>query len=259
MTKEEETTQDLKQETETQEEESASEETTQDKEESTESTVSEDVENTEDDKSSSEIADELLADGTPKSKEIKVKHEKYNELSEKSKLFDSFKPLLERLKDEPELFNKVRDPEHDGEPLEVRLRRLEKEHTDKRRQETKTVITEAIDLWGKNFRSSWKDVQPIVNSLEKAGVPYRDALQRAYFSVNPDAIQEEARLVKRAEAQQAINKRGKMSSGSGSASKIVHETVDDVDLPPADVEYAKANGIPLDLYKKHFGNVKHLY
>lgn len=164
-----------------------------------------------------DLLDDLLADGTERNKKIGIKKDKFDELNDKAKLYDSFSPILSKLQENPEAVDKLIGEQTEEDKtlsLRKRVEQLENEKREKKIYETREVIKEAIFLWGKNFTNSWKNVQPIVSSLEKQGLPYKDAVQRAYFAVNPEAIKEEKRLIERMQANEKQNEQGKMSSSS---------------------------------------------
>ena len=235
---------------ETGEDPSASEETTSEESESADDSTGEDAIKSADDEAE-EVAEELLADGTPADKEIRVKKTKYDEQAEKAKLYDSFSPLLSRLNKNPEVLDRLLEDKK--ETLEQRVRRLEEEKKVVKQAETKNVITQAVKTWS-DFREKWDDIRPIVTSLENRGISYAEAVQRAYFAVSPEAVQDEARLVSMRQAESVQNSSGKTSS-SGTKGKVVHEERDTVHISDADREFADKAGISLDLYKKH---AKHL-
>src|SRR3990167_11147485 len=202
---------------ETGEESSASEETTSEESESADDSTGEDaIESTDD--QAEEIAEGLLTDGTPRDKEIRVKKTKYDEQAEKAKLYDSFSPLLSRLNKNPEVLDRLLEDKK--ETLEQRVHRLEDEKKVVKQAETKNVITQAVKTWS-DFREKWDDIRPIVTSLENRGISYAEAVQRAYFAVSPEAVQDEARLVSMRQAETVRNKFGKTKC-SGTKGKVVH-------------------------------------
>ena len=222
-----------------QEEESASEETT-DK-------VKEDLENSSED--IDKAVDEMLADGTPKDKTFTIKKEKYDELSEKSKLYDSFSPLLSRLNKKPELVDKLLENQ-EGESIEQRLDRLENERRTQKATETRAVLQEATRVWP-DLPKQWTAMRPLVEGLEKQGIPYKNAVQQAYFAVNPDAVKQEEKLIAFRQATEIQNSQGMFSSSSGSA-KIVHNEVGKYDIPQEDIEFGKRIGVSAEMYQKHW-------
>ena len=202
-------------------------------------------------KESEAIADELLSDGTPKRKEIRVKYDTFKEVNEKAKLYDSFEPLLSKLKEKPEVVDSLFEGKK--ETTEDRLTRLEEERKDDKRKEMKTVITEAITIWP-DVQSRWQELRPLVEALEKQGLSYKEAFQRAYFAINPDAVRRDERLIEKKQAQDEQNRMGTFSFSSG-ATKVIHEDEEN-QLAPEDHEFIqimKAKGVMIDpkLYQKH--------
>lgn len=241
MTNNEENKEDLKNQKETDSDQSTEEETTQTSEEEKPEEVTEDLKSPE---QIEEKADELLADGTQKDKDITVPKPKLDDLTEKSKLFDEFSPLLEKLKNKPELVDQILGAQ-EGETPEDRIKRLEEESYSKRRIETHSAVVDALKIWP-NFEKSWSDISPEVRSMIKRGVNVRDAIQRAFFAKNPSAMSNESRLF----AQEVVSEQGKMSSTSGQGFRVKDES-DDFQLDPRDKEFAEKAGIDPEKYKKH--------
>lgn len=229
-----------------QEEESTSEESTQE-EESSESNVSEDVENSED-----EDVSDLLSDGTSTDKKVTVNYKKFQELNESKKLLDQFSPLLAKLQNKPEVVEELLNAKS-GETVEERVIRLEKELTAQKRKESETVLREYIKAYP-NFRESWTSMKPIISSLEKQGLDYREAVRRAYLAINPEAMEAERKRLQN-ESNNEVNKRLGTTSSSSSASKRVYDDSDDLDISDSDLQFAKAAGIDPKLYKKHAAHI----
>ena len=237
---------DLKQENseDVKEEESASEES------SSEETPLKNTEEEEkvEEPSKDEQVEEMLADGTPAQKKITIKKEKYDELAEKSELYEKFTPLLSKLNENPEVVEKIMGGEG-KETIEERVKRIEDKDKENKRIELRNSLSRAVDVWP-DFRNHWNQIQPIMASLEKQGVSISEAIQRAYYAVNPDAAAKEQRLVQEGQNQEAQNKLGINSSSAGSASKTVHQDTE-IQVSDEDREFARLAGIPLELYKKH--------
>ena len=225
---------------ETTEEESTSE-TTEEKE-----TLKNEEEEETDEESSEEKVEELLKDGTPANKKVTIPKTKLDDLTADSKLFEQFKPLLSKLQDKPDIVEKVMGKDA-GESAETRITRLEETEKSKKRDELREALTKAVDIW-KDFTQHWSDVRPIMESLEKRGTPIEEAMQRAYYSINPDALEQEERLVNMNKAQEIQNKQGVTSSGGGIGKKVVQEST--VELSAEDAEFARIAGIDPKLYQK---------
>ena len=244
MTEENKDTQDLKQ--------------GDDQSESQDSLDSEVVENTEQEEveekeesvdvegeSPEDVADQLLNDGTPKNKSVSVPYDKFQSINEKSKLFEQFSPVLSKLKDRPEVVDDLLKSDKDT-PIEERLSQLEERLKTQERDEMRGVITEAISTWG-DFRDNWSEIQPLVSGLTKSGLSYRDAVQRAYFAVNPEAAKSGNRLI----AQKKVNAKGTFSSSTGAQAPVTHEESDEVELTEREHELAQKAGVDPKLYAKH--------
>lgn len=196
-----------------------------------------------------EEVEEMLADGTQAKKVVTIPYDKFKEVNEESKLYKKFQPLLAKLK--PDQVEKILELK-DDETVEQRITRLEEELKGKRRGELKSALMDAIDLWGKDFKNRWQDISPIVSSLEKQGIEIKDAIQRAYFAVNPEVLKDK-KLVEQAKIVQ--NNQGKVSSGGGFSKNT--QQIEELDLPAEDMEVAKLLNIDPNLYKKHWDKVKH--
>jgi len=208
----------------------------------------------EDNPSDDEQVQEMLADGTPATKEIKVKKDKYDENADKAKLYDAFAPVLAKLQENPDLLDRLTKGE-DGETVEARINRLEQDRVKDKRTETERVLKSALGVWP-DLRKYWEQVKPIAESLENQGVGYAEALQRAYFAVNPDAAGQENRLIRQAE--QVQNDDGTISSPQGGGTKIVHGQTDAYEMTEDDKEIARSMGLSPELYQKHAAHLKSL-
>ena len=230
---------DVNNETVTQEDSSTSNETADN--------VSQDVKTDQDD--AAKVAEELLADSTSKKKIVPIPYERFVELNEKAKLMDQMGPLMSRLQQNPEVLDKINVPS--PESVEARLAHLEEEQRVKKQVETRTVVEQAVKTWGEDFTKRFKgDIQPLVAALEKQGISYADAVQRAYFAVNPEAAQKETRLVEEGEARVQQNRMGRLSS-SGGVMKPVKQEQQNVVLSDIDRDFAQKAGIDPSLYSKH--------
>lgn len=232
------------------------------------SSVTEDVKKTEEEAakgtdSTKQFVDEILADGTKTSKEVKVPYDKFKTLNEQSKLLGELAPFIERLKSHPDS-QKIIDDVMKGDTrddIESRMARIEADIQSKKRTEMEETITQAVSLWP-DFKDSWPKMRPLVEGLEKGGTPYREAVQRSYFAVNPEAVKKNERLL----AIQQENTRGVFTTGGGVAARTVHEEApvkDAYQLTESDkeflnTEFAKNMGLTPALYQKHSGYLKKL-
>ena len=229
-------------------EESTEEESTPETSEEKETLKNEETEETteESEESSEEKVEELLKDGTPANKRVTIPKDKLDNLTADSKLFEQFKPLLSKLQENPDVVEKVMGKDA-GESAETRITRLEEADKAKKRDELRGALTKAVEVW-KDFTKHWSDVRPIMESLERRGTSVEEAMQRAYYSVNPDALKQEERLVNMKGAQEIQNDQGKTSSGGGIGKKVVQEST--VELSAEDAEFARLAGIDPKLYIK---------
>lgn len=202
--------------------------------------------------SAEDEAARILADGTDPKKEIKVPLDKFKNLSEQAKLFEQFGPVLAKLKENPTLLEKLMAGDDPSKGVEERLKALEARETAAKQAEVKSVITRAIATWS-DFSKHWDSIKPIVAALEQQGISYADAVQRAYFSVNPDATKQKERLVNQEQARDAERRRGAMGAiGGGSGGPIVRDAApDEYQLTDQDREFAAKAGIDPKLYSKH--------
>lgn len=191
-----------------------------------------------------------LADGTDPKKKIEVPKDKFDDLNEKAKLLEQFGPLLAKLKADPALVDKLMAGDNPDESIQQRLEKLENGIAATKREQVKSVITKAIQTWP-DFKDNWDAIKPLLTGLEATGIPYAEAVQRAYFAVKPDAIKENKRLVESAQARELEKQRGKGSMGGGGA-PIVGEADDEAyTLNDADKEFATKTGLDPKLYSKH--------
>lgn len=190
---------------------------------------------------------QMLADGTPASKEIRVPYEKFQEKNEKAKLYDSFAPLLAKLNEKPELLDQLSVGE---KPIEEQVRELQEERLKDKRTQMETTIRQAISRWS-DFREKWQQVQPLVAGLERQGVPYAEAVERAYFAVNPDALAKTERL----KANDVSNSAGVFRSTKSYTPQVQRQDEEEYRLSDADRDFARQMGIDPKLYTKHRGYI----
>lgn len=191
-----------------------------------------------------------LADGTDPKKKIEVPKDKFDDLNEKAKLLEQFAPLLAKLKADPTLVDKLMAGDNPDLSIQQRLDKLEAGIAAEKRNEVKSVITKAIQTWP-DFKDNWEAIKPILSGLEASGIPYTEAVQRAYFAVRPDAIKENKRLVESAAAREIEKQRGKGSMGGGSGPIEGDTSGDEYELNEQDKEFAAKTGLDPKLYSKH--------
>lgn len=192
-----------------------------------------------------------LKDGTPGDKDIKVPKDKFDDLNEKAKLFEQFSPLLSKLRDNPAIIDRLMANDDPNLSVTERLKALEERHSSEKRTEISETIKAAAKLWP-DFKSRWDDIKPILAGLQAQGVPYRDAVQRSYFAVNPDAASQGKKLIEIAKGRDAENRRGKMGPGGGGGAPIVGgEPQQEYQMTDDDKDFALKAGVNPELYQKH--------
>ena len=210
----------------------------------TASNASESVKNTE------EVIEELLANGTPAKKEVRIPYEKYREKDEKSKLFDQFSPILLKLKERPEVVDDLLQ----GKPLEPwqeRVERIEEELNLRKQSEMKSALSDALKVWP-NLKEQWGELRPMVEILTQGGISYREALRRSFIAVNPESAGEAEKLAGEAEA----GRQGVFSSSAGVGKKVAAPQVQRYQMSPDDEAFAKMAGIDPALYEKYAEDIK---
>ena len=209
----------------------------------------------EDEQDSAAIADDLLSDGTPASKDIRVKFDKFKDVSEKAKLYEQFAPTLkkieERAKDDPKFLDSLLETAEKGD-LKGRLERIEEELNAKTRSEVRQVLIDAVDLWGKKFQTSWNEIKPLADQLQKTGkYSYREAVQRATLATVPELLQDGKRLVRRMDADRLRNQMGKNQQGGSAGYSPASNEQGAYAMTDGDKTMAIRMGIDPKLYSKH--------
>lgn len=196
--------QDLNNEKDTQEDESASDETNE--------SGSEDLKNAD----ITQKAEHLMSlkDGTPADKNITISKKKYDDQNEKAKLYETHAPLLEKVLRNPKLVEELLETQTKGN-LEERLVRLEEEKKLERRRELKEALENAISQWD-NFEKDWPELQEDVERFVRRGYSYQEAIQRNYLAMHPEAVQAEAERM----AQNRSRGLGEFSRGSSYAPRF---------------------------------------
>lgn len=152
-------------------------------------------------------ADNLL-DGTKKDKDIVVKKDKYDDINEKAKLWDTNAPFLEQVLQNQDKIKDILDKKDEGD-LETRLAKLENEKKEQQRGQLKSAVTEAIQNYP-DFDKEWAEIQDGVMSKIQRGVNPSEAIKREIYGLHPEyANQDKERL-----AQLGLNNEG-MQSGGG--------------------------------------------
>jgi hypothetical protein len=215
------------------------------------STVEEDVQSAEE--STQEQVDKLLKDGTSRKKTVPLDYERFEELNEKSKLFEQFSPILQKLKDSPDVLDQLtRGEQRNDESLEERIRRIEEREKSIQRNQIKGAVTQMVEAYGKEFTSRYDEIRPIAESLQKSGISVEESYQRAYLAINPSALEEHNRIVQQSQAKEIEKKRGVFDSSTGQVKRITKNVEEDrYPLNDADRDFAQKAGIDPKLYSKH--------
>lgn len=157
-----------------------------------------------------QIAARLLRDGTPIDKDIKIPKSRYDELRGVEEFQKAHAPLFEKIRNNPELVDKLFKDEKKVTNEEELTAFLEERKAQKRR-EIQEAVTEGLTNWGKDFENSFKEVNSIADNLVKtSGVSYKDALRRGFLAIHPEKAQDEQERI----ARENANREG-VFSGSG--------------------------------------------
>lgn len=197
-----------------------------------------------------------LSDGSDADKKIEIAHDKFTELNEQAKLFQQFAPVLARLQKNPDLAKKLMEGDDPNKSLEDRIAAIEEKERTAKTTEVKEVITKAVATWGADFKGHWDSVKALLPGLEASGLPYAEAVQRAYFAVNPEAAKGDKRLLD-AQARNKEGKRGQFAPAGGGHAPIAHRDQEpEYAMNEADAEFARVAGIDPALYAKHARHIE---
>lgn len=203
------------------------------------STEKKDPEVREDVKTPEEIAEELL--GATR----KVEVQRFNEINDKAKLWEKYEPLvgkiMGKIAEKPDFVDDLLSGKKE-DPVEARLAKLEEERRAEQRTQLREAITEALSKWP-DFEKSWKNVQPIVESLYRGGVPYKEAIRRGYLAINPEEAQAEAERI----GQNQTNNLGEFRQGGGRAPNVA-QMKNTKKLTPGEQRAAKINNMTDEQY-----------
>ena len=188
-------------------------------------------------KTPEEIAKELLA----QDKRILVDKDRFNEINDQSKLYKTFAPVIEKIKDKPELVEKLLEIKEKGS-LEDRVAQMEGDRKAEKRRELTEAVKEALSKW-KGFADEWSEIQDQVDMLSRRGVPVRDAIRRSYIALHPEAAEEEARVM----AEENVKGMGQFQPGGSRAPNVVLNKKEEFSLNERQSKVAQ------DLLGKDFG------
>jgi len=155
-----------------------------------------------------EIAKELLDQG----KRILVDKNRFDDRNDKAKLYEIFAPIIDKVKDKPDLIEKLLDVDKKGS-LEDRMNRMEEDRRDEKRKELTDAVKQALTRWP-DFGKDYPEIKDQVDLLIKRGVHAGDALRRSYLALHPEEAQAEAERM----AKENANALGQFSPVSGSRS-----------------------------------------
>ena len=159
-------------------------------------------------KTPDEIAKELLGQG----KRILVDKDRFDDRNDKAKLYETFAPIIEKIKDKPDIVEKLLEVDKKGS-LEDRMNRMEEDRRAEKRRELTDAVKQALTRWP-DFGKDYAEIQDQVDLFIKRGVPAGDALRRSYLALHPEEAQAEAERM----AKENANAFGQFSPASGSRS-----------------------------------------
>ena len=189
-------------------------------------------------KTPEEIAKELLA----QDRRILVDKDRFNEINDQSKLYKTFAPVIEKIKDKPELVEKLLEIKEKGS-LEDRVAQMEGDRKAEKRRELTEAVKEALSKW-KGFADEWSEIQDQVDMLSRRGVPVRDAIRRSYIALHPEAAEEEARVM----AEEHVKATGQFQPGGSRAPNVVLNKKEEISLTENQRKVAQ------DLLGKSYGS-----
>lgn len=199
-----------------QENETPSEQST----ENNDSTVSEDVKNTGEETKVEKVSPEDKANTLIQKdeKRILVDKDRFDDRNEKAKLAETFAPVIDKLKDDPDLVKQILGTKG-KDSLEDRVAQMENERKDTKRRELTEAVTEAITKWS-SFEKDWSDLEPQVEMLTKRGVGVKDAIRRSFLALHPEEAEAESKRM----AQENANISGQFPSSTGHTPVVVNTT-----------------------------------
>lgn len=183
----------------------------------------------------------LLTEGGDKGKKILVDSDRFNDRNDKAKLYETFAPIIDKVKGDPELVARLLDTKNKGS-LEDRVNQMEQERKDAKQGEIKAAVTAAIKRF-KGFEKDWPEIRDQVEMLAKRGLPFEEAIRRSYLALHPEEAVAEATRI----AAEVNNGQGAFRSGGGYAPHIL-DTKQEPKLNERERKVAH------DLLGKDFGN-----
>lgn len=150
-------------------------------------------------------------------KRILVDKDRFNDRNDKAKLYETFAPLIDKIKDKPELVEELLEIKKKGS-LEERVLQMEEERKTEKRRELTVAVTDALSKW-QGFEKDWPEIQDQVENLFKRGLPFKEAIRRSYLALHPEEAENEAKRI----AQENVNAEGIYSSSFSRAPQTYKE------------------------------------
>lgn len=182
-------------------------------------------------------ADELLSG----SKRILVDKDRFDDRNDKAKLYEAFAPIIDKVKDNPELVSKLLETDKKGS-LEDRVAQMEADRRISKQRELRSAVEEALSKWP-GFEKDWSELSEQVDMLVRRGLSARDALRRSYLALHPEAAEAEAKLI----ATENANALGSFQPASSRAPNIIQNTKKEANLNEREKKVAQ------DLMGKDYG------
>lgn len=142
-------------------------------------------------KTPEETIDELLN----QDKRILVDKDRFNDRNDKAKLYETFAPLIDKIKDKPDLVAELLETKEKGS-LESRFNQMEQEMKETKRRELREAVSDALNRWP-GFDKDWSEIREDVDKWTKKGLNVKDAISRVYIAFRPElAVKEAERIAK---------------------------------------------------------------
>ena len=164
-------------------------------------------------KTPEEEAQDLL--GKKNDKKIVVDKDRFNDRNDKAKLYETFAPVIDKIKDNPELVEELLDINNKGS-LADRVAQMERERKDEKQRELRGAVTSAISKWP-SFKKDWSEIESQVTMFIQRGVSPQDAIRRSYLALHPEEAETEAKRI----AQENANATGQFQSGGGRSPVVI--------------------------------------
>ena len=176
-----------------------------------ESTDNKDSEASEGVKTPEEEAAELLDSGNRD--RILVDKSRFNDRNDKAKLYEIFAPIIDKVKDNPELVENILKTKEKGS-LEDRVAQMEEDRKSEKRKEANQAVIDALKRWP-TLKQDWPEMKEQVDTLAKK-LSFAEAIRRSYIALHPEEALKESERITRENA----NALGEHQSGSGHSPHI---------------------------------------